>query len=112
MIYPNVAVESFTIGDVRENFYLTSSRMVPYKKIHLIIEAFSNMPDRQLVVIGTGPQLQRCKALAGPNVRLLGYQSDAVLIRHLRGRGPVPSSSPPRRTSASRPWRRRLAARR
>ena len=45
---------------------MTSSRMVPYKKMHLIVEAFSNMPDRQLIVIGTGPQFQRCKALAGP----------------------------------------------
>ena len=84
VIYPNVAVDDFVIGGQRENFYLTSSRMVPYKKMHLIVQAFANMPGRQLVVIGTGPQLQRCKALAGPNVRILGYQPDAVLAWHMQ----------------------------
>jgi glycosyltransferase involved in cell wall biosynthesis len=84
VIYPNVDVDNFVIGGTRGDFYVTSSRMVPYKKIHLIIEAFSNMPDRKLVVIGTGPQFRRCKALAGPNVKILGYQPDSVLLWHLQ----------------------------
>jgi glycosyltransferase involved in cell wall biosynthesis len=85
VIYPNVAVEDFVIGnDPREEFYFTSSRMVPYKKIHLIVEAFSKMPDRRLVVIGEGPQFKRIKALAGPNVTLLGYQPFDVLRSHLQ----------------------------
>ncbi len=41
VIYPNVAVDKFVIGGSRGDFYLTSSRMVPYKKMHLIVEAFS-----------------------------------------------------------------------
>lgn len=85
VIYPNVAVEDFVIGDgPREDFYFTSSRMVPYKKMHLIVEAFSKMPDRRLVVIGEGPQFKRIKALAGPNVTLLGYQPFDVLKSHLQ----------------------------
>jgi glycosyltransferase involved in cell wall biosynthesis len=84
VIYPNVAVDDFVIDRPRADFYMTSSRMVPYKKMHLIVEAFSNMPDRQLVVIGTGPQFQRCKALAGPNVKLLGYQPHSVLLSHMQ----------------------------
>jgi glycosyltransferase involved in cell wall biosynthesis len=84
VIYPNVAVDDFVIGSERGDFYLTSSRMVPYKKMHLIIQAFSRMPDRQLVVIGAGPQLKRCQALAGANVRILGYQSHAVLLSHMQ----------------------------
>jgi glycosyltransferase involved in cell wall biosynthesis len=85
VIYPNVAVEDFVIGsDPREEFYFTSSRMVPYKKIHLIVEAFSKMPKRRLVVIGEGPQFKRIKALAGPNVTLLGYQPFDVLRSHLQ----------------------------
>lgn len=84
VIYPNVAVDEFVTGGPRDNFYITASRMVPYKKMHLIIEAFSKMPDRQLVVIGNGPQFQRCKALAGPNVKILGYQSHAVLLSHMQ----------------------------
>jgi glycosyltransferase involved in cell wall biosynthesis len=85
VIYPNVAVEDFVIGDgPREDFYFTSSRMVPYKKIHLIVEAFAKMPERRLVVVGTGPQFKRIQALAGPNVTLLGYQPFEVLKSHLQ----------------------------
>jgi glycosyltransferase involved in cell wall biosynthesis len=85
VIYPNVAIEDFSIGrEPRQDFYVTSSRMVPYKKINLIVEAFSRMPDRKLVVIGDGPQFNRVKALAGENVTLLGYQPLPVLLDHLR----------------------------
>jgi glycosyltransferase involved in cell wall biosynthesis len=84
VIYPNVAVDDFVIDGPRGDFYMTSSRMVPYKKMHLIVEAFSKMPDRRLVVIGDGPQFRRCKALAGPNVKLMGYQSHSVLLWHMQ----------------------------
>jgi glycosyltransferase involved in cell wall biosynthesis len=85
VIYPNVAVDDFVIGNgPREDFYFTSSRMVPYKKMHLIVEAFSKMPNRRLIVIGEGPQFKRIKALAGPNVTLLGYQPFEVLKSHLQ----------------------------
>jgi glycosyltransferase involved in cell wall biosynthesis len=84
VIYPNVAVDDFVIDGPRANFYMTSSRMVPYKKMHLIVEAFSKMPDRELIVIGTGPQFSRCKALAGPNVKILGYQPHSVLLWHMQ----------------------------
>jgi glycosyltransferase involved in cell wall biosynthesis len=84
VIYPNVAVDEFVAGGPRDTFYMTSSRIVPYKKMHLIVEAFAKMPDRQLVVIGTGPQFRRCKALAGPNVTILGYQPYSVLLSHMQ----------------------------
>jgi glycosyltransferase involved in cell wall biosynthesis len=84
VIYPNVAVDDFVVGGPRDDFYLTSSRMVPYKKMHLVVEAFSNMPDRKLIVIGTGTQFKRCKAIAGPNVTMLGYQSASVLLWHMQ----------------------------
>jgi glycosyltransferase involved in cell wall biosynthesis len=84
VMYPNVAVDKFVIGESRGDFYLTSSRMVPYKKMHLIVEAFAGMPDRTLVVIGDGPQFRRCQALAGPNVKMLGYQSHEVLLQHMQ----------------------------
>lgn len=79
MIYPPVNVEGFTVHTQKEDFYLAASRMVPYKKMPLIVEAFSKMPGRRLVVIGDGPELSKCRALAGPNVEILGYQTDAVL---------------------------------
>ena len=84
VIYPNVDVDSFVPAGEHGDFYLTSSRMVPYKKIHLIVEAFAQMPDRKLVVIGTGPQFARIKALATPNVSILGFQEFPVLLHHLQ----------------------------
>jgi glycosyltransferase involved in cell wall biosynthesis len=58
--------------------------MVPYKKMHLIVEAFAKMPNRRLIMIGTGPQFKRIKKLVTPNVTLLGYQPFPVLLDHLQ----------------------------
>jgi glycosyltransferase involved in cell wall biosynthesis len=58
--------------------------MVPYKKMRLIVEAFARMPDRELVVIGTGPQFEEARAIATPNVKMLGYQPFEVLLQHLQ----------------------------
>ncbi|NGX36271.1 MAG: hypothetical protein K1000chlam1_01112, partial [Candidatus Anoxychlamydiales bacterium] len=68
----------------KDNFYLTASRLVPYKKIDLIVEAFSHMPDKKLVVIGDGPDMKKIKAKAKKNIEILGYQKDAVLKEHLK----------------------------
>lgn len=84
VIYPPVDVSAFTIGPKREDFYLTASRMVPYKKMDMIAEAFTKMPSRKLVIIGDGPQMESVQAKAGPNVQVLGFQSHAVLRDHLQ----------------------------
>jgi glycosyltransferase involved in cell wall biosynthesis len=83
VIYPNVDVDNFQIGQQDGDFYFTASRIVPYKKISLIISAFKLMPSRNLVVIGDGPLLKECVAAAPPNVKVLGYQPDDVLRAHL-----------------------------
>jgi glycosyltransferase involved in cell wall biosynthesis len=79
-----VDIEGFTPEGVRENFYVTASRMVPYKRIDLIVEAFAAMPERELVVIGAGPEDKRIRAKSGPNVRFLGPQAFTGLRDHLR----------------------------
>ena len=84
VIYPPVDVERFTPGSRREDFYVTASRMVPYKRMNLIVDAFTAMPERQLVVIGDGPEAKRIRARAGSNVRFLGHQPFEVLRDHLR----------------------------
>jgi len=84
VIYPPVDVDAFELCSEKENFYLTTSRMVPYKKIDLIVEAFSSMPDKSLVVIGDGPDFDKVKKKAGRNVTLLGYQPFEVLKDHLQ----------------------------
>ncbi len=81
VIYPPVAVHDFTLCLQKEDYYLTASRMVPYKKIDLIVEAFSKMSDKKLVVIGDGPQFEKVKSKAKnfENIVLLGYQPFEVL---------------------------------
>lgn len=80
VIYPPVDSTNFRPLHQKENFYLAASRLVPYKKIDLIVESFRFLPDQTLVVIGDGPEMSKIKKKAGPNVELLGYQSDEVLI--------------------------------
>ena len=56
VLAPPVATAVFVpAGGAREDFYLVSSRFVPYKRIDLIVEAFAAMPERRLVVVGDGP---------------------------------------------------------
>jgi glycosyltransferase involved in cell wall biosynthesis len=84
VVYPPVDIDAFPLHVEKQDHYLAVSRMVPYKKMPLIVEAFARMPSRKLVVIGDGPDLERCRALAGPNIRLLGYQPFAQLREHLQ----------------------------
>jgi len=82
-IYPNVAVHDFEVCQEREDFYFTCSRLVPYKKIDLIVKAFNNMPDKKLIVIGDGPDFNKIKKLSESNITLLGYQPFDVLKHYL-----------------------------
>lgn len=84
VIYPPVDVEAFELCEQKEDFYLTASRMVPYKKMDLIVEAFSKMPDKKLIVIGDGPDFEKIKAKASKNVTLMGYQPFDVLKDHMQ----------------------------
>jgi glycosyltransferase involved in cell wall biosynthesis len=87
-IYPPVHLDEFVPGNLKEDFYLTASRFVPYKKIPLIVKAFARMPDKKLVVIGDGPEEAAAKALAQDNIQFLGHQPRSVLIDYMqRARG-------------------------
>ncbi|WP_153949680.1 glycosyltransferase family 4 protein [Cupriavidus sp. U2] len=84
VVYPPVDIDQFSLCEQREDFFLTASRLVPYKRVSLIVEAFAAMPDKQLVVIGDGPDLDRIREMATPNVRILGYQPADVLVAHMQ----------------------------
>lgn len=84
VIHPPVDVANFPLCQEKEGFYLTASRMVPYKKLPLIVQAFAQMPDKQLVVIGDGTEFEAARAAATPNVKLLGYQPHAELVSHMQ----------------------------
>jgi glycosyltransferase involved in cell wall biosynthesis len=73
VISPPVNLDRFRLGDRKGDFYFTASRLVQYKRIDIIAEAFSKMPDRRLIIAGEGPEMNKIKALAGPNVEIVGH---------------------------------------
>ncbi|MFN8770744.1 MAG: glycosyltransferase family 4 protein [Neisseriaceae bacterium] len=84
VIYPPVEIKkdiSLLPYNEKEDFYLSASRLVPYKKIDLIVEAFIKMADKKLIVIGDGPDMKKIRKLAAnhPNIQIMGYQPDKVL---------------------------------
>lgn len=84
VIYPPVDVDRFTLCEEKGDFYFTASRMVPYKRIDLIAEAFSKMPDKKLVVIGDGSEMVKIKSKASSNIEILGYQPNEVMVDHMQ----------------------------
>lgn len=78
-IHPNIDISNFELCNDKKEYYLASSRLVAYKKIDTIIEAFNQMPDKKLVVIGGGPNLEAYRKLAKDNVTVMGYQPFDVL---------------------------------
>jgi len=76
VIHPPVDVDFFDLDESRRpgsgDYYFTMSRFVPYKRIDLIAGAFAQLPDRRLVIAGTGPDAQKIRAAAGRNVELVG----------------------------------------
>jgi glycosyltransferase involved in cell wall biosynthesis len=83
VIYPPVNVERYRPDLPREGFFVAVSRLVPYKRMGLIVEAFTRM-GKPLVVIGEGSELGEVRRMAGPNVKLLGYQPDTVVADYLQ----------------------------
>ncbi len=82
VIYPPVNIDRFTCNANKEDFYLTVCRLVGYKQVAPIVEAF-NHNGKNLVVIGTGTELAKLQQIAKPNVKILGYQSNAVVQDYL-----------------------------
>ena len=84
VIYPPVDIERFTVHRAKEDYYLTASRLVPYKHTELIVRAFNALPERHLIVIGDGPELTRLRQIAKSNVQFLGYQPFETLRHHMQ----------------------------
>ena len=77
VIYPPVDTEFFQPMEPRGNHYVTASRCVPYKRLDLLIEAFRQMPDHHLEILGGGPGFSKLRDAAPPNVSMLGHVTRA-----------------------------------
>jgi glycosyltransferase involved in cell wall biosynthesis len=75
IIHPPVEVERFTVSRERDDYFLIVSRLVPYKRIDLAVQAFGEL-GLPLVIAGDGRDRARLEALAKSNVRFLGRVSD------------------------------------
>jgi glycosyltransferase involved in cell wall biosynthesis len=87
VVYPPVDTSRVAAGGAaseRGDFFLTVSRLVPYKRVNLLVEAFRRRPDARLVVIGDGPERRRLEATAPANVTFLGFQPEDVVLDHFR----------------------------
>ncbi|MFH5181188.1 glycosyltransferase [Paenibacillus sp. TAB 01] len=79
VIYPPVSFDKFKQSERIEDFFLIVSRMIPYKRIDLAIEAFNHL-KKPLVIIGDGYDRNRLQSLAGPTITFLGRQPDDVIV--------------------------------
>jgi len=79
VIYPPVDVDFFGLEETKEDYYLTASRMVAYKKTQLIVEAFNELPHLKLIVAGEGPELEKLQKIAKNNIQFVGYVENKKL---------------------------------
>ncbi|MCT0212935.1 glycosyltransferase [Synechococcus sp. CS-1324] len=84
VLHPPVEVERFRWDLPRDDFYLSLGRLVPYKRVDRVIEAF-NRTGLPLLVVGDGPERRRLEAMAGSGVRFLG-RCDPARVSELMGR--------------------------
>jgi glycosyltransferase involved in cell wall biosynthesis len=78
VVYPPVDVDKFTVGDAKDNYFITLSRLVPYKRIDLIIRAFNEL-KLPLVVMGDGPDRGRLQKISGKTINFTGYLAGDAL---------------------------------
>ncbi|MCH9608541.1 MAG: D-inositol-3-phosphate glycosyltransferase [Chlamydiales bacterium] len=85
VIYPGVDLDPFPLCTEKKDYYITASRLVPYKKVDLIVKTFAKMGDKQLVVIGEGPEKKRIEKLCTSNIQLLGRVETAEMAKLIGG---------------------------
>lgn len=87
VVYPPVDVHDLPVQMGRGDYFVTASRMVPYKRMDLIVKAFAAMPDRKLLIVGVGPEEQKLFRLAKgcQNITFTGYLSRTELLGVLSG---------------------------
>jgi len=73
VIYPPVDVDFFQLEEQKQDYYFTASRLVAYKKVQLIVEAFNDLPHLKLIVAGDGPEFQKLKKIAKGNIEFVGF---------------------------------------
>jgi len=84
VIYPPVDVDEITLSDRDEGYLLIAARMLAYRRLDLAVLA-ANRLQRELVMVGDGPERARLEAMAGPTVRFVGRLARPALVELIRG---------------------------
>lgn len=79
LVFPPVDTGLFALEENKQDYYVTAGRFVPFKRLDIAVEAFTNMPEKKLVVIGDGPEMAKLKSKAGPNIEFVGFQPPEVV---------------------------------
>lgn len=79
IIYPPVNTSRYSLCTQKEEFYFTASRLVPYKKIKMVVKAFIKN-KKPLIVAGSGAELKEIKSIATDNITVLGHISDEKMV--------------------------------
>lgn len=82
VIPPPVRCSLFSISQTVGDYYLAFSRLVPYKRFDIAVEACSKM-GKKLIVIGDGEERARLERMASPCVTFLGYQDDEMVKKYV-----------------------------
>ena len=81
VIPPPIDVERFNVDETHEDFFLVLSRLAPYKRLDLAVEACKEL-NKRLVIIGDGPARNDLQRIAGPKTEFLGRLSDELTTRY------------------------------
>lgn len=84
VIHPPVAIDQFSFSNEKKDYYIAFSRLVPYKKLDLIAEAFRSMPDKKLIIAGGGPELKNLRKNCPENVTVTGELPFSVLLEKIQ----------------------------
>ena len=84
VIHPPVQTDRFELCDTKEDYFITASRFVPYKRMDLVIDAFNELPNQKLLVLGDGPDMNKLKSRAKSNIIFKGYVARLELEEAIR----------------------------
>ncbi len=81
VVHPPVDVSAVAPPPLRQDYFLAAGRLVSYKNVGAVVEAFKLLPELRLVVAGTGPELKHLQAKAGRNISFTGFVTDLEMRR-------------------------------
>lgn len=84
VIWPPIDTTLFDLQENKDDVYVCAGRFVPFKRLDLVAEAFAQMPDKRLIIVGDGPEMAKIRGKAGSNCEFTGFLPAAQVRQHLR----------------------------